>query len=182
MADFQDDPANLAFRRLISFALALPPGYVKPANQSLSPAGSQVSPFASVLVESLVGMGQDQFSERTDPLQPLNLLEEHTGMYHAVVVVQFFRLNATAYARTLKGALERSDSVAYMQAQNIGLISVAAAVDITSVVDTFFEQRARVKFEAYITLSQSLSVPTYDTFPVTVKTETTSSTNIVSAP
>lgn len=171
---FQDDPINLALRTLVRTALGLPQGYVRAANQTGAPADYMPSPaqvkepYATVLIVDAQSIGHDQVIERNDPMVPLNLLQLQSGMYHAIGSVQFFRDNAVSLGRRLRGALETSDSIALMQSQNLGLISVGNVRNLTGVIDTFFEERAQVNVEFYITVDTSRSVPTFGTFPISV--------------
>lgn len=179
---YQDDPVNKVIRTLVRTMLALPADFVRPANQTGAPAGSQDAPFATVLIITAIPQGRDQRIEKPDPDNPLNLLETLVGMYHVIASVQFFREGATAYARALKGAIETSNGIDYMQAQNIGFIHSGQVQNVTGIADTFFEERATVNLELYVTISTTNSMPTFGTFPITVKTKTDLLTFEVSEP
>ncbi len=163
---FLDDPVNLAVRRLIRQALDLPAGFMQPANQTGSPAGGQSAPFATVLITTATPLGYDQVREQNDT--NLNLLQSQSGMYHIVGSVQFFREGATSFARRLKGTLETGDSAAFMQSQNIGLIGLGPVLNLSALVDTFYEERAQLNIEIYAVIEFTQSVPTYGTFPISV--------------
>lgn len=179
---FHDDPVNKVIRTLIRTVLSLPANYVRPANQTNSPAGGPDEPFATVYLASSKPLGKALRTQMPDPQIPLNLLETVTSVYHVVSSVQFFRENATTLARQLKSAIESSGATDYMRAQNIGHIRTGLIMDVTNVVDTFYEERAKVDLEFYITVVAVASLATFGKFPITVKINNSSSTFEVSEP
>lgn len=173
---FRDDPVNKKLRTLVRTALGQDDGYVRPANMDGSPAGGASLSFATMFIATSTPIGRERIVTIPDPADALKLLECRTGMYHVNAVAQFFREDAVINARRLKSVLEGASSVDYMRAQNIGFIRAGAATNITGVVDTFYEERAKIDLEFYVEINSSESLATYGTFPISITVDSSTLT------
>jgi hypothetical protein len=147
--------------------------FFRPANQN-SPAGKINVPFSTVLVSEVTPVGVDQmdYADVTPDPNNLNQSTETTqGPRHIVASIQFFRSGALTKAARLGSLLRSSAAWTQLQAKNFGLVRVGPVTNVSAVVDSLFEERAQVEVELYCVSKEQATVPTFGTFPVSIKTQ-----------
>ncbi len=172
---------NKVFRQLVRETLSMPENSVRPANQN-APAGAKNEQFATVLITALSGAvwGHPKLKDEVAP--SLNVEETVTVQYTVSVSVQFFRGDAYTKAQRLGVLLQTSSAIARMQSLGIGLVGMSTARNLTATVDTFWEERGQIDLEFHLMATEKMSIPTYGTFYIDVKTESSTTSSEVIAP
>jgi hypothetical protein len=168
-------------RGLIRTALGMPPDSVRPANRN-APTGTSTDLFATVLISENGAIGWDSSTTADDAAPAVTATETVQGVRKLTATVQFFRPGANALARRLVARLQSAAAIELMQAAGLGLTHVGPVKDISSVVDTYWEDRAWLVLEFTATAVETATVDTYNVFPVTVTTGPESITFEVTAP
>ena len=75
-----------------------------------------------------------------------------------------------------------SSSIDKLQAVGLGFVRASAAKNLTTVVDTYWEERGQVDLEFYLVAKETVSTPTYGRFPIAVSTNFSTTSSEVTAP
>ena len=164
------DDINKLIRKFIRETLALPENSVRKANQT-APTGKQSEPFATVLITLIDATGEDDRRLDNEAAPSLNIAETIIGQRRLVASIQFFREDAYTKACRLNALLSMSSSVDKLQAMGLGLVRASPARNLTAVIDSAWEERAHIDLEFHLVAKEVQSIPTYGTFPISVTTE-----------
>lgn len=167
---------------VIRTVLAMPDGSVRRANQDGSPAGNQGEDYATTQIITLSPDGRES---RTVTNAANNQVTEALEGYRTFMLsINFYRPASngvdTAFDRAvrLQTLIRSSLASTLLNAINVGVVSVGSPRDLTAVVDTFFEDRAQMDIEFSTITKETVTLDTFGTFPVTIKTSD-SETNII---
>jgi hypothetical protein len=173
-----------AFRLNIRTLLQMPENSVRRANQfDPPPAGDQETQFATVFIQQLGSTGWDEVTHQDvsgdggygeggygdggyGTGESEDVTEFITGQRHFIASVQFFRLDALSKANSLTALLQSSTSVQTLLAAGIGLGKIGTVRNLTTDVDSFFENRAQLDVEFYVISQEQVDLPTYAEFEV----------------
>lgn len=147
----------------------MPENSVRPANQN-APTGAIDEQFATVLIATFEPVGQDQLMRQNDSSPSTDVIETVIGPRRCMASIQFFRGDAYYKAMRLPALLSTSAAVEKMQQQGIGLIGTSPPRNLTALVDTLWEERGQIDIEFYVVAAESVSVPTYGSFPISIDT------------
>lgn len=172
---------NRLIRHFVRETLGMALDSVRPANQ-LAPTGKSTEQFATVLVTLIEPTGEDDAIMANEAAPSLNVSEIIKGMRRLVASIQFFRGDAYTKAARLHTLMSMSSSVDKLKALGLGFVRASPARDLTAIVDADWEPRAQIDLEFYLVAKEIQSVPTYGTFPITVSTELSTTSNEVTAP
>ena len=173
------DDLQKDFRTILRELLALPANSVRKANQS-NPVGKD--PFVTVLFGLISDTGVDDRKYiETDPPTD-DIIEVIDGQRLLNISVQFFMEDAKWKASRLKTLLQSEGAAAKLQDIGIGLVRIGEVQDLSTVVDTSWEERAQLTIEAHAIVKELVTTPTYGTFPITVSTEESSTSSEVQEP
>lgn len=175
------DDINKLIRKFIRETLALPENSVRKANQT-APTGKQSEPFATVLITLIDATGEDDRRLDNEVAPSLNVAETIIGQRRLVASIQFFRDDAYTKACRLNAILSMSSSVDKLQAIGLGLVRASPARNLTAVIDSAWEERAQIDLEFHLVAKEVQSIPTYGTFPISVTTESSTTSSEVTAP
>lgn len=175
------DDINKLIRRFIRETLALPENSVRKANQT-APTGKQSEPFATVLITLIDATGKDDRRLDNEAAPSLNVAETIIGQRRLVASIQFFRDGAYTKACRLNALLLMSSSVDKLQAIGLGLVRASPVRNLTAVIDSAWEERAQIDLEFHLVAKEVQSIPTYGTFPISVTTESSTTSSEVTAP
>ena len=175
------DDINKLIRKFIRETLALPENSVRKANQT-APTGKQSEPFATVLITLIDATGEDDRRLNNEAAPSLNVAETIIGQRRLVASIQFFREDAYTKACRLNALLSMSSSVDKLQAIGLGLVRASPARNLTAVIDSAWEERAQIDLEFHLVAKEVQSIPTYGTFPISVTTESSTTSSEVTAP
>ena len=175
------DDINKLIRKFIRETLALPENSVRKANQT-APTGKQSEPFATVLITLIDATGEDDRHLDNEAAPSLNVAETIIGQRRLVASIQFFRDDAYTKACRLNALLSMSSSVDKLQAIGLGLVRASPARNLTAVIDSAWEERAQIDLEFHLVAKEVQSIPTYGTFPISVTTESSTTSSEVTAP
>lgn len=159
---------NRRIRDLVRTLLAMPENSVRPANQN-APTGAIDEQFATVLLTVFEPTGQDEL-KRQNEAATTNVIETTIGPRRLVASVQFFRGDAYYKAMRLPALLSTSAAIAKMQQHGIGFIKSSPPRNLTALVDTLWEERGQIDLEFYVVAAESVTIPTYGRFPISVDT------------
>lgn len=172
---------NQKVRELIRTVLALPADSVRPANQN-APTGTMDMQFATVLITFINPTGWDDSRIENEASPSTNVQESVIGQRHFIASVQFFRSDAYTKASRLCTLLSLSSSIDKLQAVGLGFIRASAAKNLTTVVDTYWEERGQIDLEFYLVAKETVSTPTYGRFPIAVSNNSSTTSSEVIAP
>lgn len=175
------DDINKLIRKFIRETLSLPENSVRKANQT-APTGKQSEPFATVLITLIDATGEDDRRLDNEAAPSLNVAETIIGQRRLVASIQFFRDDAYTKACRLNALLSMSSSVDKLQAIGLGLVRTSPARNLTAVIDSAWEERAQIDLEFHLVAKEVQSIPTYGTFPISVTTESSTTSSEVTAP
>lgn len=175
------DDINKLIRKFIRETLSLPENSVRKANQT-APTGKQSEPFATVLITLIDATGEDDRRLDNEAAPSLNVAETIIGQRRLVASIQFFRDDAYTKACRLNALLSMSSSVDKLQAIGLGLVRASPARNLTAVIDSAWEERAQIDLEFHLVAKEVQSIPTYGTFPISVTTESSTTSSEVTAP
>lgn len=175
------DDINKLIRKFIRETLALPENSVRKANQT-APTGKQSEPFATVLITLIDATGEDDRRLDNEAAPSMNVAETIIGQRRLVASIQFFRDDAYTKACRLNALLSMSSSVDKLQAIGLGLVRASPARNLTAVIDSAWEERAQIDLEFHLVAKEVQSIPTYGTFPISVTTESSTTSSEVTAP
>ena len=175
------DDINKLIRKFIRETLDLPENSVRKANQT-APTGKQSEPFATVLITLIDATGEDDRRLDNEAAPSLNVAETIIGQRRLVASIQFFRDDAYTKACRLNTLLSMSSSVDKLQAIGLGLVRASPARNLTAVIDSAWEERAQIDLEFHLVAKEVQSIPTYGTFPISVTTESSTTSSEVTAP
>lgn len=164
------DDVNKDIRQLVRTVLGMPEDSVRKANQDGMPSGGQGDAYATVFISEYAREGWDALEQKDEDAPSLNVEETVHGQRNITASVQFFRAGALTRARRLELVLNFSSSLELMQDLGLGLVDVSSVTDLTGVVDTYFEERARIVLRFHVSAVETVSVPTYGKFPISVTT------------
>ena len=168
---------NQKVRELVRTVLAMSPDSVRPANQN-APTGTQDQQFATVLITVINPTGWDDSRLENEAGPSTNVQESVVGQRHFIASVQFFRGDAYSKACKLRTLLSMSSSIDKLQALGLGFVRAAAAKNLTTVVDTYWEERGQVDLEFHLAAKETVSTATYGRFPISVTTSSTISSEV----
>lgn len=163
---------NTKVRELVRTVLAMPANSVRPANQN-APTGTMDQQFATVLITVINPTGWDESRAVNEAGPSTNITESVVGQRHFVASVQFFRSDAYSQACKLRTLMTLSSSVEKMQALGLAFVRASAAKNLTTVVDTYWEERGQVDLEFHCVGLEAVSAPTYGDFPIDFTTSST---------
>jgi hypothetical protein len=172
---------NQKVREFVRTVLAMPANSVRPANQNV-PTTTVDQQFASVLITLIEPSGWDDSRLENEASPSTNVVESIVGQRRFVASVQFFRGNAYSQACRLYTLMSMSSSVALLQAAGLGFIRASAAKNLTTVIDTYWEERGQIDLEFYLVAKETASTATYGRFPVSVNTNSSTTSSEVTAP
>lgn len=172
---------NKLIRQFVRETLAMPANSVRPANQS-APTGTQTDQFATVLITFIDATGKDDRKLANEVLPSTNVAETITGHRRLMASVQFFRGDAYMKACRLVTLMSMSASIDKLQAVGLGFVRSSAARNLSGVIDAAWEERAQVDLEFYLVAKETQSIPTYGTVPISVTTESSTTSSEVIAP
>lgn len=175
------DDINKLIRKFIRETLALPENSVRKSNQT-APTGKQSEPFATVLITLIDATGEDDRRLDNEAAPSMNVAETIIGQRRLVASIQFFRDDAYTKACRLNALLSMSSSVDKLQAIGLGLVRASPARNLTAVIDSAWEERAQIDLEFHLVAKEVQSIPTYGTFPISVTTESSTTSSEVTAP
>jgi hypothetical protein len=172
---------NQKVRELIRVALDMPANSVRPANQN-APTGTMDMQFATVLITVINPTGWDDSRVENEASPSANVQESAVGQRHFIASIQFFRGDAFTKACRLRTLLSLTNSIDKLQAAGLGFVRASAAKNLTTVVDTYWEERGQVDLEFYLVAKETVSTPTYGRFPIAVSTTSSTTSSEVTAP
>lgn len=175
------DDINKLIRKFIRETLALPENSVRKANQT-APTGKQSEPFATVLITLIDATGEDDRRLNNEAAPSMNVAETIIGQRRLVASIQFFRDDAYTKACRLNALLSMSSSVDKLQAMGLGLVRASPARNLTAVIDNAWEDRAQIDLEFHLVAKEVQSIPTYGRFPISITTESSTTSSEVTAP
>jgi hypothetical protein len=162
----------------------MPAGSVRPANQN-GPTGNLTKPdntanqFATVLLNTIERRGWDDERLENEAAPSTNVTQTIVGQRHLVASIQFFRGDAYTKAERLRALLQTANAITQLQAAGLGVIRVGQALNLTALVDTYWEERGQLEVELSLVTAEQASVATYGKFPITTETESqTNSTEV----
>lgn len=173
---------NTNIRTLIRTLLNMADGSVRPANQNDDPSGDQSEDYATVLVYTTTPLGWDEVKEVPLIGDPFTNVETVAGLRQVTASVNFFRGPAYQRAMRMQGIFQTSGAKDLMDSFGYGFISAGKPQDLSAVQSTYFEARAQIDIDFYVTATESNNLDTFVQFPITVETETTTDSFIVIAP
>lgn len=156
-------------RELVRTLTGMPANSVRPANQNAK-TGPKDEQFATVYITSRESRGWDTAEIADQPDPSTELTEYVVTFLQLEVSVQFFRAGANRLATLLASKLQSSPGLELLQKLKIGVEDIGRVADMTQVVDTFYEERARITLALNVIDVQSSSIKTFGTFPFTVTT------------
>lgn len=133
---------NKAFRIVFRDLLSLPDNAIRPAYQN-APTGDSTELFGTVVIISATPEGHSQIYLENDP-ETVDLLETVIGHVRLTLSVQFYRAGAYDMIMRLVQALQSNAALIKMQQIGVGLVSVGVPRDLTSLIDTYYEDRGQV--------------------------------------
>jgi hypothetical protein len=163
---------NRRVRDLVRSLLEMPENSVRPANQN-APTGAIDEQFATVLLTVFNPTGQDELHRQDEAAPSTNIVETVIGPRRCVASVQFFRGDAYYKAMRLPALLSTSAAIEKMQKHSLGLIRTSQPRNLTALVDTLWEERGQIDLEFYVVAAESVSVPTFGRFPISIDTNQT---------
>lgn len=175
------DDINKLIRRFVRETLGMPENSVRPANQ-VAPTGKQSEQFATVLITLIDATGEDDRRLANEAAPSLNVAETIIGQRRLVASVQFFRGDAYTKACRLNTLLSMSSAVDRLQAIGLGFVRASPVRNLTAVIDGAWEERAQIDLEFHLVAKEVQSLPTYGTFPISVTTESSTTSSEVAAP
>lgn len=172
---------NKLIRQFVRETLGMPPDSVRPANQT-APTGKQSEQFATVLITLIEPTGADERRVANEAAPSLNVAETVIGQRRLIASIQFFRGDAYTKASRLRTLMATSDAIGRLQAAGLGFVRASAVRNLTGVVDASWEERAQLDLELHLVAREVQSIPTYGTFPISVSTESSTTSSEVTAP
>jgi hypothetical protein len=163
------DAVNKSLRTVIRTLLQMPEGSVRKANKD-APTGDLSLAFATVLTNELHSEGVDGNSYEDNNVEG-QLLENTFGTRRIVASVQFFRGAAYSSASRLEALFRTSNGNSLLRQNGLSFIRAGSVLDLSQVVDTYWEARAQVELQFYIPSVEQATVGTFSSIPITIKTE-----------
>lgn len=179
MADLND--INKLVRKVVRELLAMPENSVRPANQN-APGGAKTEQFATVLIATVDDTGEDDHKFKDDAAPALTVTETAEGHRRMMASIQFFRGDAHTKASRLRTLLTMGAASDKLRAVGLGFIRASAVRNLSAVVDTYWEERGQIDLEFYLVAKETATVQTYGRFPITVSTESSTTSSEVIAP
>ena len=135
-----------------------------------------------MLITLIDATGEDDRRLDNEAAPSMNVAETIIGQRRLVASIQFFRDDAYTKACRLNALLSMSSSVDKLQAIGLGLVRASPARNLTAVIDSAWEERAQIDLEFHLVAKEVQSIPTYGTFPISVTTESSTTSSEVIAP
>jgi hypothetical protein len=177
------DAVQKDFRAMVRELLGMPDNSVRKANNNPgSPAGKPNEQFATVLFTSIQSTGHDANLYHDNEDEEQTVTETGIGQRLVLISINFFKSDAFYLASRLKTLLTMGNAAVKLQAMGLGLVRVGDARDLSSIVDTKWEDRGQLDLEVHIIAKEEVIIPTFGTFPITVSTEEQSTTSEVYEP
>lgn len=133
---------NRAFRIMLRDLLRLPENALRPAYQN-APTGDSTELFGTLTIISATPEGHSQIYLENEP-DTVDLIETVVGHVRLTLSVQFYRAGAYDMITRLAQALQSNSAMIKMQEMGVGLVSVGVPRDLTSLIDTYYEDRGQV--------------------------------------
>lgn len=168
---------NKKVREIVRTLLNMPENSVRPANQN-APTGTLDTQFATVLISAVSQKGWDDTTGKDEAAPSTNVSESAVGLRRFVASVQFFRGDAYTKACRLRTLLGLSNATDKLQAAGLGFIRASPAKNLTTVIDTYWEERGQIDIEFYLIAAETVSTPTYGRFPISVTASSTISSEV----
>lgn len=153
---------NALLRALFRDVAGMPENSIRPANQN-APVGDGL--FGTV---NIIAMDGTQWAARKleDDPESVDLLETVRKDVTITVSVQFFRAGAHDSLHRLVHLLQSSAGIDKMQAVGVGFVSAGRLRDLTTMIDTYYEERAQADLTfninaLYITNIRSILTAVY---------------------
>lgn len=172
---------NRSLRGLIRELLLMPANSIRPANPKSSGAPAEdLALFGTVLLSTFgpTGWADSRFENtpttESTPMKPVK--ETVIGQQKISASVQFFGEGAYTQAIKLGNLFQTSPAIERMANLGLGFVRVTPAKNLTALSATEWEERGQVEVEFNAIVSESISTPSFGSFPVEV--DTVSLTNI----
>lgn len=159
---------NKAVRTLLRTLWAMPANSVRPADQ-VAPTGTVGDQFATVRIISEQATGGDEM-RYANVSNSNNVTETVIGQRLFTASVNVYRGDAYTKVRRLAALLSTTTAIQLMQSQGIGLVRVSPARNLTTMIDSEFEQRGQIDLEFHVVESEANTLATYGTFNIELHT------------
>ncbi|MCL2829842.1 MAG: hypothetical protein FWD77_03770 [Betaproteobacteria bacterium] len=160
---------NRHVRELVRVLLSMPKNSVRPANQNAPTGGT--TPFATVLIPTLQATGVDDVRLKDEAAPSLNVEESAVGQRAFMASVNFYGKDAFTRACRLHALLRMPHATERVQSMGLGLVRMSVARDLSAVVNSLWEERGQIDIDFHLIAKETLSVPTFGTFPMAIHTE-----------
>lgn len=166
MANAQDINRNI--RRLLRTVYGITDiDFFRPADQKAA-TGTITQQFGTVRIMAMPSEGIDAQVQTNEAEPSLNVTESVQGVRHITASVQFFRGDAYTKAARLPALMRSSLAMDTCRAQGLGFIRCGSPRNLTQEIDTNFEERGQIDIEFYVIASETVSLPTYGRFPISI--------------
>jgi len=163
------DLINLKIRTLIRTVMGMPVNSVRKANSN-APTGGKSEPFATVLITAIDAKGSDE--RRLSVIAGTNTIQSNmVGQRTCSVSVQFFRLGAYQNALRLLSILSLDSSVSMMQQLGLGLLKTSSVTNVTAVINTEWEEQAKVSIDFSAIVLEGEVLNTYGTVEIDIHSD-----------
>lgn len=163
------DLINTKIRTLIRTIMGMPVNSVRKANSN-APTGDKSESFATVLITAIDAKGQDE--RRVSNISGTdNIQSDMVGLRTCSVSVQFFRHGAYQNALRLVSILSLDSSVSMMQQLGLGLIKTSSVINLTAVINTEWEEQAKVSIDFSAIVLEGEVLNTYGTVEVGIHSD-----------
>ncbi|MES2587008.1 MAG: hypothetical protein V4536_08825 [Pseudomonadota bacterium] len=163
------DLINVKIRTLIRTIMGMPVNSVRKANTN-SPTGGKSEAFATVLIATIDPKGADERRvsniDGTDTVQ-----SEMIGERILTASVQFFRQGAYQNALRLVSILSLDSSISMMQQLGLGLIKTSSVTNVTAVINTEWEEQAKVSIDFSAIVLEGEVLNTYGTVELNINSD-----------
>lgn len=163
------DLINTKIRTLIRTIMAMPVNSVRKANSN-APAGGKSEPFATVLLTAIDVKGADE--RRISNIAGTdNIQSDMVGQRICTASVQFFRAGAYQNALRLASVLSFDSSVSMMQQLGLGLIKTSSVTNVSAVINTEWEEQAKVSIDFSAIVLEGEVLNTYGTVEIGIHSD-----------
>lgn len=165
-----NDLINQAIRSTIKTVLNYQ-GHIHEANKNV-PLGNVDEPFGTVLVHDITPVGQDSRSLQDKGVEH-QLTETIDGSRSVEAYVEFFRAGAITNASRLKALLVSDVNASLLRKNGLSFVRSGEVQNLSQVVDTYWEERAQVILEFYISSVEQLTVATFSSVTINIQLDKT---------
>lgn len=143
------DQINKAFRILFRGLLDLPDNSIRPIDQT-GTTGNNTELFGTVAILNLDGAEWAQRTLEDKPFPSEDMVETITGHLLLTLSVQFFRAGAYDTVLRLVHRLQSTEGIESMQTLGVGFVGSGPIRDLTTLVDTYYEDRGQVDMTFHV--------------------------------